>query len=187
MTEEWRDVPGYEGCYQINSSGVVKSLDRRCVSTKGWVQHTIGRVLKPQRCTNGYMFYPLCKDGVVKQHLIHRLVLSAFVGKSELEVNHKDGNRENNNLDNLEYVTRHENQIHAFRVLKRPPVRSWLGKSGFEHNKSFGVRVINVITGTIKEFGSYRIADKKGFRRSTIRKYIDTGKILHHRYKFERI
>lgn len=72
--------------------------------------------------------------------------MKTFVGNSKLEVNHKDGNKENNNINNLEYVTHSENQFHSFRVLKRNPVKAWLGKRGEKHNKSIGVIAYNTIT-----------------------------------------
>lgn len=185
--EEWRDIPGYEGLYQVSSIGRVKSLPRETLTKDGWYQRVKGGLMRQQLCSNGYGFYPLSKDGKVKLSLTHRLVLEAFVGESDLEVNHKDGDKTNNCLENLEYVTRRENQLHSFRVLKREPVRSWLGKRGAEHNKSYGVRVIDTITGDVKEFGSYRIADENGFCRTTIGKYINTDKVLHHCYKFESV
>ena len=153
--EEWRDIPGYEGLYQVSSIGRVKSLPRETLTKDGWYQRVKGGLMRQQLCSNGYGFYPLSKT--------------------------------NNCLENLEYVTRRENQLHSFRVLKREPVRSWLGKRGAEHNKSYGVRVINTITGDVKEFGSYRIADENGFCRTTIGKYINTDKVLRHCYKFERV
>jgi hypothetical protein len=101
--EEWRDIPGYEGLYQVSNFGRVKSLRKSCV-------------LKEQNLPNGYPYAALKVDGVQRNRLIHRLVAAAFIQNPEnkQEVNHKDGNKRNNHVENLEWVTRFENIKHAF-------------------------------------------------------------------------
>lgn len=185
--EIWKDIPEYEGLYQVSSFGRVKSLHRKSITSGGWCQSIHGKILKPQKCSNGYLFFPLCKNNKVHQILAHRLVMKTFVGESELEVNHKDGNKENNYLLNLEYTTHHKNQLHSYRVLHREPVRSWLGKRGASHNKSIGVRVIDTKTGEYLDFGSYRLADENGFNRQYIRNMIGSNQLYKERYKFERL
>lgn len=118
MEEEiWKDIPGYEGLYQVSNFGRVKSMGR--VSFSGPHYSTKrkypSKVLK-HRLICGYPKVPLCKDGIVTDWRVHRLVLLAFIGESDLECNHKDGNRSNNNLNNLEYCTRSENVEHACRT-----------------------------------------------------------------------
>ena len=89
----------------------------------------------------------------------------------------KPHKKENNNINNLEYVTHSENQFHSFRVLKRNPVKAWLGKRGEKHNKSIGVIAYNTITNEKKRYGSMRIAEEKtSISRVTIRKYINKNK-----------
>lgn len=114
--EIWKDIPGYEGKYQVSNLGRVKSLPK-LVGTrttgricKGYVQQE--RILKPQDAGWGYLKVALWKDGKFKQRKIHRLVLEAFCptdGMDVLNVNHRDENKKNNHLDNLCWVTPSEN------------------------------------------------------------------------------
>lgn len=102
--EIWTDIPGYEGLYRVSNYGHVMSC------------HGSGRLLKPIPKNNGYLCVNLYQNQVMKQNLVHRLVMLAFVGPSELQVNHRDGDKTNNNLANLEYVTPQQNLIHAVRT-----------------------------------------------------------------------
>lgn len=153
--EIWKDAPGYDGYYQVSNYGHVKSLSRQIVVRGNTRLLHNDRFIKISKYNNGYCFVTLSKNGKNEQILLHRLVMKTFVGNSKLEVNHKDGNKENNNINNLEYVTHSENQFHSFRVLKRNPVKPWLGKRGEKHNKSIGVIAYNTIkTNHIKTFYS---------------------------------
>ena len=110
MEEIWKTIEGYEK-YQISNYGNVRHLDfhrqRYC--------NTIKQNKKP----NGYKRVILSKEGITRSLYVHRLVASAFIPNQENKrcVNHKDGNRENNRVDNLEWVTHSENSIHSYRVL----------------------------------------------------------------------
>lgn len=97
--EEWKDVVGYEGRYEVSNLGRIKNKE--------------DKILVPQLTRTGYYKVTLF-NGKKKGKLIHRLVMEAFVGQSELQVNHKDFNKINNQLSNLEYTTSREN-IHHFR------------------------------------------------------------------------
>lgn len=94
MQEEWRDVKGYEGRYKVSSLGRVYS-------------HLTHRYLKNGHTVRGYCFVSLCLDGRPKNFLVHRLVATSFIPNplNLPEVNHKDENRENNRVDNLEWCT----------------------------------------------------------------------------------
>jgi hypothetical protein len=104
LKEIWKDIPEYEGMYQISNLGRVKSLK----SGKD-------KILKPREYGRGYMSVSLCKEGESKNFKIHRLVMLAFVGESDLQVNHKNGIKADNRLENLEYCTASENTIHAYK------------------------------------------------------------------------
>ena len=100
MTEVWRYIPGYEDYYQVSNTGNVKSLRS-------------GKILKAPVASNGYTVLNLCFKGQ-KMYTVHSLVALAFMGDSTGKtINHRDGNKLNNNLDNLEIVSYRDNNIHA--------------------------------------------------------------------------
>lgn len=105
MEEEWRPIKGYEGLYEVSNMGRVKSLHA-----------PQGIILKQGTYPNGYMGANLSKDGTVNMKLVHRLVAIAFIQNPNNyeEVNHKDGNKKNNTVDNLEWCTRSYNLKHAY-------------------------------------------------------------------------
>ena len=114
MEEVWKDIDGYEGLYQISNLGRVKSLARNEMFCK-----RPETILKPFLCGSGYQEIILTKNAERKPKLIHRLVAEAFVPNTDgrREVNHKDGNKGNNVVANLEWVTPSENQKHSRKVL----------------------------------------------------------------------
>lgn len=99
MEEEWRDVVGYEGLYQVSNYGEVKSL----ANDKGKKE----KILKPSIDGKGYKCVILCMNGTRKVCKIHRLVAIAFIPNPNNYpiVNHKDENKINNNVNNLEWCT----------------------------------------------------------------------------------
>jgi len=114
--ENWKDIKGYEGYYMVSDLGNVKSLERSVMTYQG-LKTRKERILKPY-LTNGYARICLHKDGNKKMCNIHRLVCEAFLPALDGKeiVNHKDGNRSNNLLSNLEWFTQSENIKHKFRV-----------------------------------------------------------------------
>lgn len=105
MEEIWKDVPGYEGLYEISNTGSVKS----CYKNK---------FLKQRISTNGYWIVDLTKNHKKSVKRVHRLVSLAFIPTVARKpfVNHIDGNRLNNNASNLEWCTQSENVSHAYRI-----------------------------------------------------------------------
>lgn len=104
--EEWRDIAGYEGIYQVSSYGNVRSLDR-VVQTKIGPQKWRGKLLRHRISNCGYVRYSLRKNGETTDKLAHHLVLENFVGPRPkgMEGCHNDGNKLNNNLTNLRWDT----------------------------------------------------------------------------------
>ena len=100
---EIKDIPGFEGRYKATSDG-------RILNAK------TGLPVKPDLNQHGYLKLKLyrSKEETKKQTTVHRIIALTFLGESILEVNHKDGNKLNNNIENLEYVTKKENMKHAF-------------------------------------------------------------------------
>ena len=109
--EQWKDVVGYEGYYQVSSNGNVRSVDRVVVRTDGVRQRRKGKALAKRLNDDGYVTVHLCRDGDGKRVAVHRLVALAFIPNPTglPEVNHKDFNRTNNSIDNLEWVDHKEN------------------------------------------------------------------------------
>lgn len=118
MTEEiWKPIKNYEGLYEVSNHGRVRSLDRWRISGRYKCAMLYkGRILKPGKNAVGYLKVDLSKNGKQKTCRVNRLVLAAFVGSSDLEGNHIDGDKENNKLENLEYLTCSENHKHAYRI-----------------------------------------------------------------------
>lgn len=117
IKEYWKPVVGYEGLYMVSNWGRVKSLDRWVKSRNGSVRFYKGRILKPITGSNGYLFVNLCKDGKVKVFTVHRLVAEAFLPNPHNYpcVNHKDENKQNNNVSNLEWCTAQYNNTYGTR------------------------------------------------------------------------
>jgi hypothetical protein len=105
MEETWKDIVGYENLYQISNYGRIKSLLWKVEKFLALINHT-----------NGYKQVNLSKDGNIKKGYVHRLVAEAFIPNPENkpEINHIDGDKSNNNVSNLEWVTRKENVKHEF-------------------------------------------------------------------------
>lgn len=119
MEEEiWKDVEGYEGLYQVSNLGRVKSLERyqKNHNKLQYRKEHIMPLLFDSK--HQYQQVCLCKNGVAVKYLIHRLVALAFIPNlyGKKEVNHIDGNKQNNRADNLEWCTRSENIKHAHRI-----------------------------------------------------------------------
>lgn len=117
---EWRDVPGYEGFYQVSDDGQVKSLDRVVLSrlksgVRPW--RRTGRVLSAAAQPKGHMMVVLHRDGSGKTRSVHSLVLQAFVGPCPegMECCHNDGNPANNHLGNLRWDTPSANVLDQVR------------------------------------------------------------------------
>lgn len=104
--EIFKDIKGYEGIYQASNTGRIRTL----IKNKDGVTY-----LKEGITGSGYMCVTLCKDKKKKSKKVHRLIAIAFLGYSDKDVNHKDGNKLNNHIDNLEFVSKKENSQHAIK------------------------------------------------------------------------
>lgn len=116
MLEIWKDIKGYEGLYQISNFGRIKSLPKKRINgTNFYIQKE--KILKLQLKTKRYLGINLTKNKMHKNFLVHRLVAEAFIDNPyDLpQVNHKDCNKLNNNINNLEWCTQEENLNHALR------------------------------------------------------------------------
>lgn len=137
MQEEiWKDIPGYEGLYQVSNLGRVKSLDRvvNAGGTKNENRVSLkkGKLLKCSLTTRGYSRVSLSIKSITKQLLIHRLIALCFLDKVEgkVNINHINGIKTDNKLSNLEYVNQRENILHSkiFLLKKKSPFVSFSNK-----------------------------------------------------------
>lgn len=110
--EVWKDVLGYEGSYQISNYSNVRGLDRSITQRNGTVISRKGQLLKPRLDSKGYYFLRLGN----KNKWVHRMIIESFVRPMESKevVNHIDGVKTNNSLDNLEICSSGHNQKHAY-------------------------------------------------------------------------
>ena len=153
IQEIWKDIPNYEGYYQVSNLGNVKSLSR--IVKNGWGTRTVcGKILKNLvNTTKGYLVVRLSKIGLVKTKQIHQLVAEAFLNHSQkghkLVVNHKNFNRQDNRVENLEIVTQRENT-------NRAHIKSsskYVGVSWHKGSKKWMSRI--VINGKRKHLGYF--------------------------------
>ena len=130
MKEEWRDIKGYEGLYQVSNLGRVKRL----VFINNVTKKDQCKILKLNK-TKKYVIVILCKEGIVKGHYVHRLVANAFLPNPNNlpEVNHKDEDKTNNCVDNLEWCTHLYNM--NYKNVKNKISNSHKGKENFKKRK----------------------------------------------------
>lgn len=134
--EKWKDIPGYEGAYQISDLGRVRSATRKrevnnCHGGRSFRTDT-GRILTPIDNGHGYLVIMLSNDGHRSPFYIHRLVAEAFCEKQSngLVIDHKNHNRADNRAINLEWVTQKENIRRSAHLMRRPKPRAKLPSTG---------------------------------------------------------
>lgn len=141
--EIWKDIEGYEGLYQVSNIGRVRSLDMLINNHRGvYLKHK--RIKAISNASGGYKSVCLSKKGKRKTCLLHILVAKAFIPNPlrKRTVNHRDCNKANNCVSNLEWATDSENIKHAFlHGLKKSP-KAQIGKFGFKSPR--GVSVIQI-------------------------------------------
>ena len=165
MREEWRDVPGYEGLYEVSNYGEVRSLreNTRIIDKEGRIMH--------QKFDNrGYLRVNLYKNGRCESALVSRLVALAFIPNScnYPEVGHDDDCKTNNRVDNLYWTNRSENLMHNNLHLRIRDKRSANGLARVIEVLSIPVIGTNIQTGEEIRFSSMQEASRHGF---------DSGKI----------
>lgn len=117
MDEIWKDVKGYEGLYQVSNLGRIKSLDRHFIRSNNKSFTYKGKILKGSLDTKGYIQIELKGNGQRDIRALHRLIAIAFIPNPENkpQIDHLDGNKTNNKVTNLEWVTCRENIRRAWR------------------------------------------------------------------------
>lgn len=120
MKEEiWKEIPGYEGSFEVSNLGNFRSKDRQVPCRWGGTRFYPGKPLKVEVMQDGYKRIVLMQNAKKKRYMCHRLVAETFIPNIENKpfVNHIDGNRGNNCVENLEWCIQSENEQHAIKVL----------------------------------------------------------------------
>lgn len=158
MIEEWKDIKGFEGFYQISNSGIVKSLGGWCGTAK-----RKEKIRSTSLTHDGYVKVRLIHQGKDKTMRVHRLVAEAFIPNPESKstVNHKDGNKQNNVVENLEWVDRKEQMVHAYKMgLKTSRLGSENSNAKLTDEQVKEIRKLYVPQS--KEFGTVALGKKYG-------------------------
>lgn len=162
--EIWKDIPEYDGIYKISNYGNIISLAKNQ-----------NKLMKINNVKNGYSQIVLYKNGIKKTHLVHRLVMYTFIGYSELEVNHINGDKYNNRLENLEYCNRSQNAKHAYEIGLQKPLRGdkVITSKLKEHD------IIEIFKLRHSGFSHQFIADKLNVSRKCISKILNRKSWTH--------
>jgi hypothetical protein len=123
--EQWNDIAGFEGYYKVSNTGRVISLNRfKFGRGRKKLSKQSGKELNLKTDKYGYLTVQLCKESIRKHITVHRLVALAFMQNplNLPQINHKDTDKKNNNISNLEWCTAKENVIHAHANGKAPNV-----------------------------------------------------------------
>lgn len=167
--DKWKPLPGNDN-YLLSIDGRVYSKSaRKCVAT-------------PPN-SHGYLYVGTKTKGARKNFLIHRVLMQVY-GPAQPEgkphINHRNGNKQDNRLENLEWCNRSENMKHSIHVLGNPKPPSHLGRTGALSKLSKPVIATNVKTGAQVVFESMRRADAVGFRIANVRASI-ANKVNHYK------
>lgn len=155
LTQEWKDIRDYEAFYEVSNYGLVRNKKT-------------GRILKTADAGKGYLYVNLgkCDKGKTKNFKVHRLVAEAFIPnpKNLPQINHKDLNKQNNRVDNLEWVDAYQNQRHQLKA------------TGIEFN------ITNIIHSRVLQFNLKYPTQRVESARTAANKYKTTGYIPEYIY-----
>ena len=165
-------LKGFEGLYEVSNKGRVRSVDRVFIKKNGRMQPVKGKILKQTKDKDGYYKVYLCNQGLEKNVFVHRLVAEAFIPNPNNlpQVNHINSKRDDNRVENLEWVTAKQNSEHAYKFGN--------GLKGLDHKNSkqvglfYNEKLISVFENVT------RCAKILNIPRKTLERYIKEGKHL---------
>ena len=169
MEEEWKDIKGYEGYYKISNLGRVKSLYRVVRKKNGCTMTVYPRILRSVVNSNGYLDVSLLKDAHSKTFLVHILVATAFLpNPNNFPVfHHRDGNKTNCHVDNLQWCSYSYNTKHAYDYEGHK--HAMMGKTGKDNKLSRVIGQYNIDGTFVSKFNSLADVERElGFREGHI-------------------
>ena len=179
MQEIWKDIEGYEGMYQISNKGNIRSLNYNHT-------HKIKK-LSQETTDRGYKRIVLRYKRTAQHFLIHRLVANTFIPNpyNKQEVNHKNGIKTDNSVDNLEWVSCKENVNHAIDNNLRPRIIKFVRKKGGEHPLSKPVIQMDLNNNVINEYLCAKDASVMGFKAQFIQRCCRGERNTYKGYKWK--
>lgn len=187
MIEEWRPVIGYEGLYEVSSYGRVRSVDRYVKTCYGSYRLHKGKVLSPGIRPDGYLVVSL----QYKMFRVHRIVAEAFLPNPDNlpQVNHKDEDKSNNRVDNLEWCdSKYNNNYGTARIrAKETAIKngSCTGLSKEEYRKKYYEENKDKIKEYRKEYSQKYYQDNKDKIKDNVRSYYQNHKKEYNKWKRE--
>lgn len=126
ITEKWKTIPDTQKRYEVSNFGRVRSVERMIIYSTGRKHYHYSKYIKLRFDAYGYLMFNIRNKGKQQCFKVHRLVALLFIPNKygKKEVNHKDGDKTNNRVDNLEWVTSSENKKHAIRLGLSDPVKN---------------------------------------------------------------
>jgi len=167
MIENWKQCKGFEGYYEVSDLGRVRTVARESVKSNNRKCVVKERILA-QANVRGYKKVTLKCDGIRKDMRVHRLVAMAFLDKPKEMVNHIDGDKTNNRLDNLEWATRSENELHAYNNGLKKSTELHKSRTSESNKARRTIPTETIIYIRSSKLSQYKLSDELGISRSMI-------------------